>query len=192
MGKSDPADNELSMAVWFKTDNNVHQLTSVHGAGDLTDDVAALEIVKGRPSVLLYEAGSPSPENRLTHSAVLADGDWHHMAMTWTGGATDTLRLFVDGRLSGIHTQEAGAINISGWRVGRQHGGTNFCAGSMDDVRMYARRLDDGGVTVVGEMAGGDVATLYAMGIPEPGTFALLASGLLGLLLLALVRRSKS
>ncbi len=175
-GKSDPADGPLSMAAWFKTTDGDNGLTVIHGAGDASDDVAVLAIVLGRPAVLLGEAGSDPSTNPLVHSSELADGQWHHMAMTWSGGSDDTLRLFVDGRLSDFRTQSAGTLNISGWNVGKKYGGADYFSGSMDDVRMYSRALDDGGVSTVGQLAGGDIAELYALGVPEPGTLLLLIS----------------
>ena len=191
-GKSDPGGGPLSMAAWFKTANVDDSLTAIHGAGDTSGDVALLAVVLGRPAALLADAGSDPPTNPLVHAEDLADGGWHHMSMTWTGEDDDTLKLFVDGALSAVRTQAAGDFNISGWDVGKKYDGTSYFAGSMDDVRMYDRALSDGGVSVIGQMAGGDVGQLYAAGIPEPGTLALLASGLLGLMLTIWARRRKT
>lgn len=192
-GKSDPANNPLTVAAWFKTSESTQDLTAVHGSGPYTSgDFVGLGLVGGRPEVALHEAGSAPSDNRLTHAKQLADDQWHHMVMTFAGGSDDTLRLFVDGKLSGVRTQSAGAMNIDDWSVGCEYDGAyylNYFDGLMDDVRMYDRALSDGGVSTIGQTAGGDVAELYALGIPEPGTLLLLTHGALGLLLLSLARR---
>ena len=159
-GKSNPGDGALTIAAWFKTTNYGTTLTPIQGAG--SGDEVTLEIVNGIPQVLLRESGSVPSDNQLASSSNLADGGWHHMAMTFTGGSEDTLRLFVDGKLSGVRTQSAGTWDLSGWDVGKRYGQTGEAAyyfdGSMDDVRMYDRALSDGGVSAVGQIAGGDVA----------------------------------
>ena len=106
-GKSDPANGSLSLAAWFRTDVNSGSLTAVPGAGDTSGDAALLAVVLGRPSTLVGDAGSDPGANALVHAEDLADGQWHHMVMTFTGGEDDTLKLFVDGVLSGIQTQAA-------------------------------------------------------------------------------------
>ena len=127
--------------------------------------------------MLLGEAGSDPAANALAHGISLADGRWHHMAMTFTGGTDDTLRLYVDGEPSAERTQAAGSFDVDGWSVGSKYDGADYFGGSMDDVRMYVRALDED-----------DVAELYAQGVPEPGTLALLAAALFSLLIFRRVR----
>lgn len=181
-GMTQPGDGPLSLATWFRTTERSYQLPAVFGAGDATGDAAALEISFGRPSALVRDTGQSPSDNRLTHAANLDDGQWHHLAMTFTGGDDDTLRLFVDGRFSAAGTRPAGTINISDWNVAREYGGSDqyYYAGSLDDVRMYDRAL-----------SAGDVRELYTLFVPEPGTLVLLACGLLVLPATVLLRRSR-
>ena len=190
-GKSGPGIDPFTLAAWFKTTDPRDHLPIIHGASDYGDDVVALEIIDGSPSALVHEHSSTIKDNRLTHPLGLADGLWHHLAMTFTGGGDDTLRLFVDGRLSGIHTQTAGSVGISDWHVAKEYEGSNYFGGALDDVRMYDRALSDGGVSQIGQLAGGDIGHLRTLSIPEPGTLVLLICGLLGALLVAIVRRQR-
>jgi len=144
----------------------------------------SLEIRQGLPTAIVYDAYATPAENRLTFNKDIADDQWHHVAMSFTGGDDDTLRLYVDGRLAGLQTQAAGSLDVSGWSVGSLFGADEYFGGAMDDVRMYARALGDGGVSQIGQTAGGDVAELYALGVPEPGTLVLLVCGLLAVLAL--------
>lgn len=190
MGKSSPDDGPLSLAAWFKTTERSQPSTVIHGSAGSQAAQALLEITGGRPRALVRRDNA-SPNVQITHPTDLADGRWHHLVMTFTGGTDDTLRLFVDGRLSGAQSQALGRLAIPDWYVGKQYGGTNYFGGWLDDVRMYDRALSDGGVSVVGQAAGGDVGELYALRIPEPGSLGLLASGLAGLWLLAAIGRCR-
>jgi len=125
----------------------------------------------GQPAVLMGDAGSDPAANALAHGISLADGKWHHMAMTFTGGADDTLTLYVDGQFSAARTQAAGSFDVDGWSLGSKYNDSQYFAGSMDDVRMYARALN-----------AGEIAQLHNPAVPEPGTLMLLGCGLLSLL----------
>ncbi|MBN2475865.1 MAG: LamG domain-containing protein [Pirellulales bacterium] len=190
-GKSDPVDSAFSLATWFKTTESNCILPAIHGAGGDSWDAVALEITGGKPTAWVREPDLGAADNRLVYPENFADGQWHHMALTFTGGGDDTLRLFVDGKLAGVQAQAAGQINISAWQVAKRYGEDVYYAGALDDVRMYARALDDGGVSIIGQPAGGDVAQLYAMGIPEPSTWVLLVGAFLGLLPWTVARRMR-
>ena len=184
---SHPGGGPLTLATWFKTADNFHSLPAIHGRGDLSQDLAAVEIIEGRPSVSVFDSDAALQENRLTHPVELADGQWHHLAMTFSASESgsprldDTLKLFVDGKPSATSTQALGPLDISGWHVGREYGAARYYSGSLDDVRMYARALGDG-----------EIAQLYALGVPEPSSIALLAASPLAFLLARVIRRRAS
>ena len=183
-GKSSPGEGPFSLSAWFKTSFKIGRLTVMEGLDNSTGDKVLLGIVAGVPHMLLRDPGSDPSGILVSHWTGMADDQWHHLAVTFSGGGDDTLRLFVDGRLSDAQAQPTGAVDTSFWSVAMPVDGTDYFAGPLDDVRMYARKLSDGGVSQVGDPAGGDVAELYAMGIPEPGTLVLLlAAGAAALLL---------
>jgi hypothetical protein len=117
----------------------------------------------------------------------LNDGKWHHVASVFPSDATPDIEdvlHYVDGRLEGVGNSQPAGVNTNittgdhanvfigkGFQV--QDQGDRFFSGQVDEVRIYDHALD---VTGVRDL------------VPEPATFALLASGLAGLI----IRRRKS
>lgn len=99
---------------------------------------------------------------------------WHHYATTMRENAAF---LYVDGVLvaSGAAGHDYNTPYYHGsLRLGRQVAGFGEqFTGDLDDVRIYAGRLDD--ATVAAQFAGGPSP------VPEPGAWALWALGLAGL-----------
>lgn len=108
-------------------------------------------------------------------SVTMADNEWHHLAVTfdWSGTAGDsaTSRVYVDGLETGTETQAA----WDGWIAANQTQGglgqeTFTPSANFDDIRIYNNAL-----------SAGEVASLAATAVPEPGTAALLVFGMVGL-----------
>jgi uncharacterized protein (TIGR03382 family) len=87
----------------------------------------------------------------VTGTDIIANGDWHHVAMTWENDGTPNVvdtKLYVDGALQAfnktatnvVHTDTA---NGSNFRIGDGHGNDNF-DGWIDDVRVYNEVLSAG------------------------------------------------
>jgi len=113
----------------------------------------------------------------------LADGKWHHVALTRDHTGTQNIAsmgLFVDGvkltslNVYGNSTLTAG-IDGSFLRLGNRDGGLHY-NGSMDEAAIYDSKLSDA-----------EILEHHTVGVPEPATMSLLGIG--GLL--ALVRRRR-
>lgn len=116
--------------------------------------------------------------NWLPGNTVVADGNWHHVAMVWKASAPGALQMYLDYSLDktisvsafGYAGDASAAFNI-GAKVAT---GTEFLTGDLDFVRLSS-----------GALAPADMLH----GVPEPGTLVLLATGLLGLLAYAWRKR---
>lgn len=75
----------------------------------------------------------------------LYDGNWHHVAVTFSGG---NLRLYIDGRRIGKKAQ-GGSLSSGGDRpafIGSLDGKEEQFHGAIDDLRIYNRGLEQGEV----------------------------------------------
>jgi len=89
----------------------------------------------------------------------VADGNWHHVALTYDQSATGTVSIYVDGALA------ASQANAAAWswptnqeiEFGRSHDTYwQQYAGEMDDIRIYSRILTADEVATIGTPATSD------------------------------------
>tara|TARA_Y200000002_G_scaffold135102_1_gene111379 strand:+ start:16437 stop:18659 length:2223 start_codon:yes stop_codon:yes gene_type:complete len=103
------------------------------------------------------------------------DGNWHHTLGVWDGTTnTGGIKLFIDGILQGSGTagsttrvNNTMANNSS--IIGGQYSSFDF-DGSMSNFQVYTTGLSYGSASSSGDVAGGEVATLYNYGTPYKGT----------------------
>jgi len=97
---------------------------------------------------LLYDASvnemrfGTAGESRATFTGIDLDENWHHVALTFSGG---TATLFVDGIQVGSGTTAAITANNVNLQIGRYNDGTNpnACfAGQIDDAQIFGQALD--------------------------------------------------
>jgi Ca2+-binding RTX toxin-like protein len=86
----------------------------------------------------------------------LLNGQWHHVAGVYTrSGNSLTIKTYFDGALMGTHTVSVGDItSMSDLLLGKYLLQPNY-AGSLDDVRVYARALNDGEVDALSDGCAG-------------------------------------
>jgi hypothetical protein len=106
-------------------------------------------------------------------NTALEEGKWYYLVATYDGSQVN---LYLDGRLDATYAI-SGAIetNDNPLRIGnyylRQDGsGVDFFDGRLSEVAIYGRALTTE-----------EIQGRYRSIVPEPGTFALLSLGLLGL-----------
>jgi hypothetical protein len=126
-----------TMCAWFKANNANAMLIRnlVTLINDTSDLGIQLGILSGRVAAWFY--GLPFA---LVNAPNQVDGNWHHAAYTYDGR---THRIYYDGKLEA----SIDAIPVSGpithVRLGTYQVPDEMFAGTLDDVRIYARPLSD-------------------------------------------------
>lgn len=101
-------------------------------------------------AVWLQQNGTLAAGNRIRGDGVVGtipvlDDRWHFVAASFDGPATNSIRLFVDGRSDGVGAlRNSPATGASGgWSIGRFIESGTTLRGAVDDVRVYARALQE-------------------------------------------------
>ena len=132
-------DAARSVTGWFKADaGNQRQTFLTYGP-----NVAGqrFSIAADRTQALVAVSGHAWGVNGLS----LDDG-WHHVAVTYAGGDSDSISIYLDGALQSASTlvgapqsvdTQPGSPGSSPAAIGRNVSGDAHYAGSIDDVRIY-------------------------------------------------------
>ena len=132
-------DAARSVTGWFRADaGNQRQTFLTYGP-----NVAGqrFSIAADRTQALVAVSGHAWGVNGLS----LDDG-WHHVAVTYAGGDSDSISIYLDGALQSASTlvgapqsvdTQPGSPGSSPAAIGRNVSGDAHYAGSIDDVRIY-------------------------------------------------------
>jgi len=164
-------DQDLSVAAWIQTrqDGSIVALTS---AGNQWQANARSLFLRG--GHLTYDVGWVGA---VTSTTAVADGNWHHVALTWTH-TNGLVTLFVDGEADGSGSlKPLQALATPVIRVGFT--ATNFPAapwfrGKLDGLRWYRRALSGAEVAALADhqhrdevlaaaLVGGPAGTAWSM-----------------------------
>ena len=139
----------LSISAWIKSENTTNAQTIVIWGGSGGGKRMELRLNKG---YLRAEHGGGT----LTSQTVVADGQWHHVAVTVQEGATlsyPEVVLYIDGQDDTQESTDPDGFNIEamydvtiGWDV---RGGYRKFDGYIDELRLYDR-----------DLTGAEIATL--------------------------------
>ena len=147
-------EGEITWAAWVKTIESGRRAIICQGP-------AGAAHVNGNKTLGIEPAGTITVRANgvgaaagFTSSVVVTDGQWHHVAVTFafeTSGASDTIKVYIDGDLSKGYETET--VNINQNRanatdfimiLGNNIGGVWVpYNGLMDDVRMFSRALTE-------------------------------------------------
>ncbi|MHC4569847.1 MAG: LamG-like jellyroll fold domain-containing protein, partial [Planctomycetota bacterium] len=173
-------EGEVTWAVWFKT-SNAGVLNTVMAVGP-----AGAAHVQGNRSINVEAAGdimirahSVGALTTPRSVATVADGEWHHVAVTIafeTDGDNDTMKVYIDGDLSqGYETTDININQHSGpgadFIVTLGARGTTPFVGMIDDARVYDHVLAE--EEILAAMAGGGGGFPLAL-LPNPQDGAML------------------
>ena len=99
------------------------------------------------------------------------DGNWHHTLGLWDGtNNTGGINIFIDGILRGTGTAGSttrvnNTMGNNSSIIGGQYGTFDF-DGDMANFQVWTTGLSYGSASSNGDIAGGDVATIYNNGVP--------------------------
>ena len=127
-------DSTRSITGWFKADTgNQGQTFFAYGP-----NVAGkrFSIAADRTQVLVAVSGHAWGVNGLEQ-----EEGWHHVAVTYAGGDSDDISIYLDGELQSASTLVGSPKRLNTGTgpaaIGRSVNGKNHYAGLIDDVRLY-------------------------------------------------------
>ncbi|MCP4610017.1 MAG: LamG domain-containing protein [Planctomycetes bacterium] len=170
-------EGEVTWTAWFKTDaTGVINTLITQGPAGAAHIQGNRSINIEASGVIMIRAHSVGALTSLNSTAVVNDGQWHHVAVTIafeTDGANDTMKVYIDGDLSiGYETDTVDINQHSGpaadFIVTLGARGTTPFNGLIDDVRIYDHVLSE--VEILSAMEGKPWP--YAFG-PDPADGAL-------------------
>ena len=98
-----------------------------------------LDSSNAHPGLVQLDSNDALHNNAYTPTAMLAMGQWHHVAATWDG---TTQSVFVDGVCNCSIVPGIGTLdNVKPFSIGCYPGAGTFFAGSLDEIRLYDRVL---------------------------------------------------
>ncbi|MHC4533835.1 MAG: LamG domain-containing protein [Planctomycetota bacterium] len=165
-------EGEVTWAAWFKTSSSgVINTLMAQGPAGAAHIQGNRSINIEASGVIMIRAHSVGALTSLNSTAVVNDGEWHHVAVTIafeTDGTTDTMKVYIDGDLSkGYETSTVNINQHSGpaadFIVTLGARGTTPFDGLIDDVRIYDHVLSE--VEILSAMEGKPWP--YAFG-PDP------------------------
>lgn len=124
-----------TVECWIKTNNSIstQQVLMDWGAMSPLGSRFTLNLINnGR---LRIEVGG----NGINSNAQIANGLWHHVAVTYDNAAATKVRIYIDGVLdiSGNFTVAVNTTSTAAVQLGRRNDGVNFYQGEMDEVRIW-------------------------------------------------------
>ncbi|MDT8304071.1 MAG: LamG domain-containing protein, partial [Sedimentisphaerales bacterium] len=170
-------EGEVTWTAWFKTSAaGVINTLMAQGPAGAAHVQGNRSINIEASGVIMIRAHSVGALTSLNSTAVVNDGQWHHVAVTIafeTDGANDTMKVYIDGDLSmGYETDTVDINQHSGpaadFIVTLGARGTTPFVGLIDDVRIYDHVLSE--VEILSAMEGKPWP--YAFG-PNPANGAL-------------------
>lgn len=133
-----PQGSAFSLIFWMKSNLVASSSKPMIGRFSSTDGFRwFIGILNGKSYVYMSSSGSSSS---VTGSGIIADGTWHHIAVTRS--TSGTVKLYVDGTQQGQSTfnkpfvSSTSALNI-GWYSFQN----NFFAGSLDEIAIFNNEL---------------------------------------------------
>ena len=139
--------NPRSVTAWIKTSEVSSNDTIVSWGANATGNRFTVRENAGWGGGQLQALRCEVQGGFITGTMEVSDGQWHHVAITFDGGGTSDVKMYVDGKLDtpsniGDLTLDtdntANTVAIGAWPTGER-----VMIGIIDDVRIYDHALSD-------------------------------------------------
>ena len=167
--------NKISVSTWFNYPTNASTNTQYIIAQDNPSSDRRWSLGFNTSNKLfarIYNTDN-TQTSYFTGTTVVKDSRWHQVVLVYDGTSNaNGIKMFLDGKLeaqatasgTGLHTGSALMTTIGNASVSGQYGPLFDC--NLSNVQLWDTDLTYGTVTSVGDVAGGQVSTLYNNGIP--------------------------
>ena len=126
---------DRTVECWIKTSNSINTQQVLIDWGAMTPNGSRFTLNLINNGRLRIEVGG----NGITGTIQVANGMWHHVAVTYNHTATTKASLYVDGVLdiSNNFTFPVNTLTTNAIQLGRRNDGANNYQGEMDEVRIW-------------------------------------------------------
>ena len=152
-----------TQAVWFKTSTNAQSNKYLFFCGPYSTFSISLQGTDTVRGDIIVNPATSGANPSVTFS--YADGKWHHYILNFDGSGVS---MYIDGVLVARQARSGTLRNGTTFTAIGNVSGLNSNAGAIGEFSnfiAYEHTLTDGGVSV-GDVAGGEIATLYNNGSP--------------------------
>ncbi len=125
---------DRTVECWIKTSNSkaTQQVIIDYGVMSPLGSRFTLNLINF--GLLRIEVGG----NGFNSSQSIADGNWHHVAITYDNGATTKFTMYIDGQLETSQNTTVPVNTAStGVFLGQRNDGVNYFEGTLDEVRIW-------------------------------------------------------
>ncbi|MGK0285510.1 MAG: hypothetical protein ACI9GM_000549 [Salibacteraceae bacterium] len=124
--------NSRTVEAWIKCPLNTTQKVITCWGNSVTGGRFTMNLIGGKARI---EVGG----NGVTGTTVVADNNWHHLAVTFNNSLTSKFSLYVDGVLESSFnlTVSTNTSSSGNFRIGSRFDGANKFVGYIDEVRVW-------------------------------------------------------
>tara|TARA_R100001509_G_scaffold30758_2_gene16467 strand:+ start:2432 stop:4606 length:2175 start_codon:yes stop_codon:yes gene_type:complete len=146
--------NKGTFSLWFNVDSNpsVNSPLVASGYGTVNLGTNLMMKTDGKIRVTINQGTSGTHAIDLSSSSSYADGDWHHLVLTWDLNVSGTnTYIYVDNSLDGSGSAQTGnwtsGDSIYNAFIGAYYNNTQNIIGEIDQVRIFNEAISSFEVT---------------------------------------------
>jgi hypothetical protein len=124
-----------TVECWVKTSSSISTQQVIVDWGEMSPNGSRFTLNMINFGKVRIEVGG----NGFNSTASIADGNWHHIAVTYDNNAALKFKVYIDGVLDGNQNTTV-AVNTSatgGFQIGRRNDAINYFDGIIDEVRVW-------------------------------------------------------
>jgi hypothetical protein len=124
-----------TVECWVKTSSSISTQQVIFDWGQMSPNGSRFTLNMINFGKVRIEVGG----NGFNSTASIADGNWHHIAVTYDNSASLKFKVYIDGVLDGNQntTVSVNTSSTGGFQIGRRNDGVNYFDGIIDEVRVW-------------------------------------------------------